>query len=112
MEITARNPNDRARAARPSDAGARSRSDWVARGAVAATPAKLRPVARKPDFERCPVCTCDEVRFDEVEFGRHMRLAECPRCEHRWTTPLATTRLTSGRRRMVAVHAASVDAAA
>jgi hypothetical protein len=73
---------------------------------------RLRPVERRADAGVCPVCTCAEVQFDEVEFGRTMRLAECPRCEHRWTTPIATTRLAPVRRRMVAVPVASVDAAA
>ena len=90
----------------------RSRAGWVARGAVSATPVRLQCVERRVANGACPVCTCDEVHFDEVEFGRSMRLAECPRCEHRWTTPVATTRLAPARRRMVAVPASSVDAAA
>jgi hypothetical protein len=52
------------------------------------------------------------VRFDEVEFGGRMKLAECPRCEHRWTTPIATTRLAPERLRMAVVARSSVDAAA
>jgi len=93
-------------------ASSRSRAGWVARGARAATPAKLRPVARETSPEACPVCSCREVRLDEVELGPRMKLAECPRCEHRWTTPVATTRLAPERRRMAVVTRASVDAAA
>ena len=62
----------------------RSRAGWVARGAVSATPVRLQCVERRVANGARPVCTCDEVHFDEVEFGRSMRLAECPRCEHRW----------------------------
>jgi ribosomal protein L37E len=43
---------------------------------------------------RCAVCGFSEVRTDEVFdrvsereiAGRWMLLAECPRCEHRWTS--------------------------
>ncbi|HXV36952.1 MAG TPA: hypothetical protein VEC18_07375 [Myxococcota bacterium] len=43
---------------------------------------------------RCAVCGFSEVRTDEVfdrvferdQAGRWMFLAECPRCEHRWTS--------------------------
>lgn len=95
----------------------RSRSGWVARGPAAVPPEKLRPVERPAHSDVCPVCTCDEVRFDEVEFGPRMKLAECPRCEHRWTTPVATTRLARARslpaeRRLAVVPGASVGRAA
>lgn len=38
----------------------------------------------------CRVCGCEEVWMDEVmdahaAQGHWMRLAECPRCDHRWT---------------------------
>lgn len=40
---------------------------------------------------RCLVCGSSEVRTDEVIDRGIVFLAECPRCEHRWTsrTPLA-----------------------
>jgi hypothetical protein len=40
---------------------------------------------------RCLVCGCAEVRTDEVIDRGIVFLAECPRCEHRWTSraPLA-----------------------
>jgi hypothetical protein len=43
---------------------------------------------------RCLVCGCAEVRTDEVIDRGVVFLAECPRCEHRWTkqTPLAPKR--------------------
>ena len=35
---------------------------------------------------RCRVCDCAEVRTDEVVDGEPLFLAECPRCDHRWTS--------------------------
>jgi hypothetical protein len=35
----------------------------------------------------CPVCGSVVVRADEVFHRVQIRLAECPRCDHRWTTP-------------------------
>jgi hypothetical protein len=35
---------------------------------------------------RCVVCGCDDVRTDEVVDGEVIFLAECPRCDHRWTS--------------------------
>ena len=34
---------------------------------------------------RCLVCGSSEVRTDEVIDRGVVMLAECPRCEHRWT---------------------------
>ena len=34
---------------------------------------------------RCRVCGCGEVHTDEVVDGEALFLAECPRCDHRWT---------------------------
>jgi predicted Zn-ribbon and HTH transcriptional regulator len=34
---------------------------------------------------RCRVCGFSEVRTDEVVDRGLVLLAECPRCEHRWT---------------------------
>jgi hypothetical protein len=48
---------------------------------------ELRPVART--LTRCLVCGFTEVRTDEVVDRGVVFLAECPRCEHRWTAPLA-----------------------
>ena len=35
----------------------------------------------------CAVCGSREVRLDAVEHGGWLLLAECPRCDHRWTQP-------------------------
>ncbi len=35
---------------------------------------------------RCPVCGCADVRSDEVIDRGLLFLADCPRCEHRWTS--------------------------
>ena len=39
-------------------------------------------------MSRCPVCGFAETHDDavEVEDGGVLFLAECPRCEHRWTS--------------------------
>ena len=34
---------------------------------------------------RCLVCGSSEVRTDEVNHRGVLLLAECPRCQHRWT---------------------------
>lgn len=34
---------------------------------------------------RCAICSCREVRTDEVFEHGPMILAQCTRCEHRWT---------------------------
>ena len=36
---------------------------------------------------RCLVCGFTEVRTDEVVDRGLVFLAECPRCDHRWTSP-------------------------
>jgi hypothetical protein len=36
----------------------------------------------------CPVCGAHDARSDAVEHGGWLLLAECPRCDHRWTQPL------------------------
>lgn len=38
---------------------------------------------------RCLVCGCSEVRTDEVIDRGWVFLAECPRCDHRWTRTAA-----------------------
>ena len=43
----------------------------------------LRTVERT--LIRCLVCGCSEVRTDEVLDLGWVFLAECPRCDHRWT---------------------------
>ena len=45
---------------------------------------------RARTLTRCLVCGFAEVRTDEAVDGGVVFLAECPRCEHRWTsrTPL------------------------
>jgi hypothetical protein len=40
---------------------------------------------------RCGVCGCDRIRTDVVDPGADrapLLLAECPRCDHRWTGTL------------------------
>jgi len=52
------------------------------------------------------------VLFDEVEAGAGLGLAECPRCDHRWTTP---GKVASGARtpsRVAFVAASRLDRAA
>jgi hypothetical protein len=44
----------------------------------------MRAVLRT--LTRCLVCGCSEVRTDEVIDRGLVFLAECPRCEHRWTS--------------------------
>jgi len=39
------------------------------------------------DRMRCGVCGFSEVRTDDVLDREMVFLAECPRCEHRWTSP-------------------------
>ena len=36
---------------------------------------------------RCGICGFSEVRTDEVVDRGVLFLAECPRCDHRWTSP-------------------------
>ena len=44
----------------------------------------MRPVGR--NLTRCLVCGFTEVRTDEAVDRGLVFLAECPRCEHRWTS--------------------------
>jgi hypothetical protein len=39
---------------------------------------------------RCRVCGFAEIRTDEAVDRGPVFLAECPRCDHRWTESLAT----------------------
>ena len=45
----------------------------------------------------CPVCGFAEVRTDEAVDRGIVFLAECPRCEYRWTSraPIAASRATT-----------------
>ncbi len=46
----------------------------------------LRTVERvERTLVRCLVCGCSEVHTDEVFDHGWLLLAECPRCDHRWT---------------------------
>ena len=49
----------------------------------------MQPVLHTPTrtLARCLVCGSSEVRTDEVVDRGLVFLAECPRCEHRWTSP-------------------------
>jgi hypothetical protein len=51
---------------------------------------------------RCLVCGCDDVRTDEVVEREPIFLAECPRCDHRWTSRAPQPAV-----RIVAVRAAT-----
>jgi hypothetical protein len=60
----------------------------------------MLPSLRSPShtLTRCLVCGFSEVRTDEVIDRGVVLLAECPRCEHRWTRPLAHSRPVAARR--------------
>jgi len=45
----------------------------------------MQPVLR--NLTRCLICGFTEVTTDEVVDRGLVFLAECPRCEHRWTSP-------------------------
>jgi Zn ribbon nucleic-acid-binding protein len=45
----------------------------------------MRPFGR--NLTRCLVCGFTEVRTDEAVDRGLVFLAECPRCDHRWTSP-------------------------
>jgi hypothetical protein len=45
---------------------------------------------------RCGVCGFSEVRTDEVVDRGLVFLAECPRCEYRWTSPAPFGLATAG----------------
>lgn len=51
----------------------------------------MQPSLRTPShtLTRCLVCGSSEVRTDEVIDRGIVFLAECPRCEHRWTRSAA-----------------------
>ena len=76
-------------------------SDQNAWASEAAAP--LRVVSRT--VERCQVCGFTEIRTDEVVDRGVVFLAECPRCDHRWTSvqPIAAT-VTTTRFQRVAVR--------
>ena len=52
----------------------------------------LRTPIRGMSRSRCLVCGFAEVRTDEVIDRGLILLAECPRCEHRWTSKASTGR--------------------
>jgi hypothetical protein len=45
----------------------------------------MQPVRK--NLTRCLVCGFTEVTTDEVVDRGLVFLAECPRCQHRWTSP-------------------------
>lgn len=49
---------------------------------------RARNTLNRPErtLTRCLVCGFGEVRTDEVVDRGLVLLAECPRCDHRWTT--------------------------
>jgi len=73
----------------------------------------MQPILR--NLTRCLVCGFTEVRTDEVVDRGLVFLAECPRCEHRWTssTPPSLEPATPEPVRVrTAAHAAQVVAPA
>ena len=48
----------------------------------------MQPLLHTPTrtLARCLVCGSSEIRTDEVVDRGLVFLAECPRCEHRWTS--------------------------
>jgi len=38
--------------------------------------------------DRCPICGCGSLWTDEVLHVQRWLLAECQRCDHRWTEAL------------------------
>ena len=86
--------------------------DPASRGSFAARPAlrRISPPAQRST--PCPVCRCTSVRLDEVDAGGVLHLAECPRCEHRWTAHAAIGRALARRGRVAFVPASRLDTAA
>ncbi|MEE3329567.1 MAG: hypothetical protein VX246_01755 [Myxococcota bacterium] len=61
--------------------------------------------------KQCGVCGCESLWIDEVAFQGRMLLAECPRCQHRWTEALPDpTHRTKARPARVVVAAAARSA--
>ncbi len=116
MQSTAQSKMQSSRAASqlslpPQPAARDTGRDPASRGGFAArSERRVGPTARRTTS--CPVCRCDSVRVDEVEAAGRLHLAECPRCEHRWTSRAAIARTPAARGRVAFVHAARLDAAA
>ena len=60
----------------------------------------------------CPVCGVREVESDAVEHGGWLLLAECPRCDHRWTQALREEPVLARVPRRAAVRLPEVASAA
>ena len=45
----------------------------------------MKPIQK--NLTRCLICGFTEVTTDEVVDRGLVFLAECPRCQHRWTSP-------------------------
>ena len=69
----------------------------------------LRTVERT--LTRCLVCGCSEVRTDEVLDLGWVFLAECPRCDHRWTRVGGTQAVAIRARPALCVSRGVADAA-
>jgi hypothetical protein len=69
--------------------------------------------AHGDEMTKCLVCGCSEIHTDEVEHRGWVLLAECARCDHRWTArmdptePLVARALQSVRPARVAREVAS-----
>ncbi len=70
----------------------------------------MEPILRTPG--RCPVCGAAELRTDEVLDGGLVWLAECRRCEHRFTAREPAREEAPGRAPARAAGAAGPEVAA
>ncbi len=44
-------------------------------------------------ISQCEVCGSDQVQVDEVQSAGRLLLAECGRCDHKWTGRVASPRV-------------------
>jgi hypothetical protein len=75
---------------------------------------RLELASPRRSLVRCRVCGFGEVHTDQVEHRGTLILAECPRCEHRWTAPAGEVprTLEPGLRRVPAARSSDGEAAA
>ena len=46
-----------------------------------------------PEVAQCEVCGSAEIQLDEVQSGGRLLLAQCGRCDHRFTGRLGSSRI-------------------
>ena len=51
------------------------------------------PGAEVAEVAECEVCGSADMRVDEVQSGGRLLLAECDRCDHRFTLRVASTQI-------------------